>query len=82
MTLEVAEFIRRFLLHVLPSGFTRIRHYGLHASRNVGTKLAHCIKLAGVMVVTPSLVRHVITCPLCGGVMAFAGDINRSGAVP
>ncbi len=29
MTLEVAEFIRRFLLHVLPKGFHRIRHYGL-----------------------------------------------------
>jgi hypothetical protein len=31
MTLEVGEFIRRFLLHVLPSGFHRIRHYGLFA---------------------------------------------------
>jgi hypothetical protein len=31
MTLEVAEFIRRFLLHVLPKGFHRIRHYGLLA---------------------------------------------------
>jgi hypothetical protein len=82
MTLEVAEFVRRFLLHVLPSGFTRIRHYGLLASRNVGTKLAHCIKLAEVMVVAPSLVRHVATCPLCGGVMAFSGCVNRSGAVP
>jgi hypothetical protein len=29
MTLDAAEFIRRFLLHVLPSGFHRIRHYGL-----------------------------------------------------
>ena len=32
MTLNAAEFIRRFLLHVLPSGFHRIRHYGLFAS--------------------------------------------------
>ena len=32
MTLEAAEFIRRFLLHVLPSGFHRIRHYGLFAT--------------------------------------------------
>ena len=31
MTLNAAEFIRRFLLHVLPSGFHRIRHYGLFA---------------------------------------------------
>ena len=32
MTLATAEFIRRFLIHVLPSGFHRIRHYGLLAS--------------------------------------------------
>jgi len=40
MTLAATEFLRRFLLHVLPSGFTRIRHYGLYAGRNVRTKLA------------------------------------------
>ncbi len=40
MTLSAVEFLRRFLLHVLPKGFVRIRHYGLYASRNVNTKLA------------------------------------------
>jgi len=39
MTLDAVEFLRRFLLHVLPKGFVRIRHYGLCASRNVNTKL-------------------------------------------
>ena len=39
MTLTAEEFLRRFLLHVLPKGFTRIRHYGLYAGRNVNTKL-------------------------------------------
>ena len=39
MTLTADEFLRRFLLHVLPSGFTRIRHFGLYAGRNVNTKL-------------------------------------------
>ena len=39
MTLTAVEFTRRFLLHVLPSGFTRIRHYGLYAGQNVETKL-------------------------------------------
>lgn len=39
MTLTTDEFLRRFLLHVLPKGFTRIRHYGLYAGRNVNTKL-------------------------------------------
>jgi Putative transposase len=42
MSLEVDEFIRRFLLHVLPRGFVRIRHYGLMASGNVSGKLAWC----------------------------------------
>lgn len=39
MTLDAVEFLRRFLLHVLPRGFVRIRHYGLCASGNVNTKL-------------------------------------------
>lgn len=40
MTLGAVEFLRRFLLHVLPKGLVRIRHYGLHAGCNVTTKLA------------------------------------------
>ena len=40
MTLQGVEFLRRFLLHVLPKGFVRIRHFGLCASANVRTKLA------------------------------------------
>ncbi len=39
MTVDAVEFIRRFLLHVLPQAFTRIRHFGLCAGRNVKTKL-------------------------------------------
>jgi len=39
-TCSEVEFLRRFLLHVLPRGFVRIRHYGLLASRNVPTRLA------------------------------------------
>jgi len=82
MTLDAAEFVRRFLLHVLPSGFTRIRHYGILSSRNIGTKLTLCIKLARVRVVVPEVVRHVISCPLCGGVMVFTGVIGRASADP
>lgn len=41
-TLKSVEFIRRFLLHVLPHGFTRIRHYGLYASRDKGSRLDLC----------------------------------------
>jgi hypothetical protein len=39
LALPGVEFLRRFLLHVLPRGFVRLRHYGLHAASNVGTKL-------------------------------------------
>lgn len=42
MVLSAEEFIRRFLLHVLPPRFVRIRHYGLLASRNVAARLARC----------------------------------------
>jgi hypothetical protein len=47
MCLKAEEFIRRFLLHVLPHRFIRIRHYGLLAGRNVPTKLARCRELLG-----------------------------------
>ena len=45
MTLTADEFIRRFLIHVLPSGFHRIRHYGLIANANRKDNLAHARKL-------------------------------------
>jgi hypothetical protein len=47
MTLAAAEFIRRFLLHVLPDGFMRIRHYGYLANRHRREKLATCRRLLG-----------------------------------
>ena len=45
MTIEAEEFIRRFLMHILPPGFMKIRHYGLLGNRNKKTKLAICKKL-------------------------------------
>jgi hypothetical protein len=47
MELAAEEFIRRFLLHVLPPRFVRIRHYGLLAGRNVATRLQRCRQLLG-----------------------------------
>ena len=47
MTVTHAEFIRRFLLHVLPQGFVRIRYYGFLAQAAKGEKLALCLKLLG-----------------------------------
>jgi Putative transposase/Transposase zinc-binding domain len=52
MTLEAVEFVRRFLTHVLPAGFVRVRHYGLVANRHRQEKLARCRELLG-MAVTP-----------------------------
>ena len=48
MTLEADEFIRRFLLHVLPDGFQRLRHYGFLSRRYRQAKLALCRQLLGV----------------------------------
>jgi hypothetical protein len=48
MTLDAEEFIRRFLLHVLPGGFARIRHYGWLANAQRRQKLALCRKLLGL----------------------------------
>lgn len=45
MTLPADEFLRRFLLHVLPAGFVRIRHFGLCANRGRTAKLARCREL-------------------------------------
>ena len=48
MTLSADEFIRRFLLHVLPEGFQRIRYYGFLSNRYRQEKLAKCRQLLGM----------------------------------
>ncbi len=48
MTLAAPEFIRRYLLHVLPRGFQRLRHYGFLSNRQRAEKLARCRRLLGV----------------------------------
>jgi len=50
MRLDAQEFIRRFLLHILPDKFVKIRHYGLLSNRGKGIKLALCRELLGVLV--------------------------------
>src|SRR5262249_35920459 len=59
MTLAATEFIRRFLLHVLPAGFQRIRHYGLLGNRHRAEKLARCRALLGTG--TPSAERSEVS---------------------
>lgn len=55
MTLAVFEFIRRFLLHILPHGFYKIRHYGILSSRSHRTKLQICKKLFNVLTQLPDI---------------------------
>ena len=80
MTLDAGEFIRRFLLHVLPEGFVKIRHFGFLSNRNRTACLETCRELLGAAPEkTPpetwqeSLLRitgiDVTLCPLCQGRM-------------
>jgi hypothetical protein len=80
MTLDPAEFIRRFLLHVLPSGFHRIRHYGLFAGtvRADNIERARQLLAAAENAPQPSRaeadshtedVSPARPCPCCGGRM-------------
>jgi len=48
MTVTAEEFIRRFLMHILPDKFVKIRHYGILSNRNRATKLRKCKELAGI----------------------------------
>ena len=77
MTVTAEEFIRRFLLHAIPPGFQRIRHYGLLASRNKKQTLALCRQLldiecellptrAEVETYKQEVMAAVILCPQCG----------------
>jgi hypothetical protein len=87
MTLEAAEFIRRFLLHTLPDGFHRIRYYGFFANRQRAAKLALCRRLLAQPVPhqpageapqarrTTAQPLHI--CPDCGGRMLPLGPLPR-----
>ena len=90
MRLSAEEFIRRFLLHVLPSGFVRLRHYGLLANTVSGRALAQCrVLLEAPMVVEAVeggsyaallealLGVDVMRCPVCG-----QGRLQRLGRYP
>jgi hypothetical protein len=94
MTLKAGEFIRRFLFHVLPDGFHRIRNYGLLANGHRAEKLALCRKLLDVPPPPPAERSsdddndldapddERPPCPCCGGRMqiieSFSGPLTRS----
>jgi hypothetical protein len=85
MTLDAHEFIRRFLLHTLPDGFHRIRHYGFLANGHRAEKLALCRRLLDAPLPEPTaeqtndaatLPTHD-RCPYCGGAMITLGSLPR-----
>jgi len=67
MKLSATEFARRFLLHVLPNRFVKIRHYGILCSRNIKSKLLKCRKLTGSKPLEPVPQHYTKTCCECGG---------------
>jgi len=80
MSLTVEEFLRRFLLHVLPRGFVRIRHFGFFAHRRRAALLPLCCQLLATAGVPPHAsgsepkcdsVRPLWLCPQCGGPMVL-----------
>ena len=90
MTLAADEFIRRFLIHVLPSGFHRIRHYGLFANGSRAENLAQARKLLDVAppqdecdlaAETDEPKAPPLPCPCCGGPMVVI-DILEPGYAP
>jgi hypothetical protein len=90
MTLPTHEFIRRFLLHVLPKGFHRIRHYGLFANGHRAANLAHARELLHVappatasetVATADASAPRVEPCPRCGGRMLVV-EIFARGCEP
>jgi len=90
MTLATHEFIRRFLIHVLPKGFHRIRHYGLLASANRAANITHARTLLAMPLTQPETPKTAEPdqksvlprpCPCCGGRMIIIETFTR-GCMP
>ena len=84
MTLGTFEFIRRFLIHVLPSGFHRIRHYGLFTKNACADNVARARELlaAAKPEGPPTAVdANKPSCPCCGGRMIII-EVFARGTTP
>ena len=89
MSLAVDEFLRRFLLHTLPTGFVRIRHFGFLANRKRAVLLPLCFHLLGSTTQpttatnqgSPARNTSVWNCPLCGGVMVVIDRFTAAAAL-
>ena len=76
MTVSAHEFLRRFLLHVLPGGLVRIRHFGLFANRNRNDALARCRRLLGDTARIDSPPMPEQRCPSCSGIMRIVERLS------
>jgi Putative transposase/Transposase zinc-binding domain len=85
MTLDAVEFLRRFVQHVLPKGFVKIRHYGLLANAQREARLALCRRLLLVVVVAATLGKGPAVsvepaqprcCPNCGSRRLVYGELE------
>jgi Putative transposase/Transposase zinc-binding domain len=86
MTLRTDEFIRRFLIHVLPKGFHRIRHYGLFAKSSCADNIARAHELLAIAKPEDEPTAAAAdpskpTCPCCGGRMLVI-EVFARGATP
>jgi hypothetical protein len=88
MSLAVEEFLRRFLLHVLPRGFVRIRHFGFFAHRRRAALLPLCRQLLAADAATPppptesasEVAAPLWLCPRCGGPMVLLERLTSTQA--
>jgi hypothetical protein len=78
MTVSAHEFLRRFLLHVLPGGLVRIRHFGLFANRRRSAALERCRALLGVATCAGPPEPPSLRCPACSGIMLVVERLTRS----
>jgi hypothetical protein len=95
MSLSAEEFLRRFLQHVLPKGFVKVRHYGLLANRHREERLDICRRLllavaAAAILADAASKPEVVTleptrrpcCPQCGSQRLTTIDVPKAGATP
>ena len=79
MTISADEFLRRFLLHVLPKGLVRIRHFGLFANRRRQTALARCRQLLGAAACPDRPeTTNLLRCPVCSSTMLVIERITSA----
>src|SRR5260370_26403862 len=90
MTLSLDEFLRRFLLHVLPKGFVRIRNFGFLANRRRATLLPLCFQLLGAVqqlqteqeASTAKKSSPLWLCPKCVGTMVALAKPTAAPVLP